>query len=105
MDMVDRIEFIKSMEESNITHSDILCKFFDQYMILYNLIENVDDIKFISYDEKSVTFQLNFSKADTMNTFIEKLRSQTMIMIYEKCYSISFSNITDNSLFVSISIM
>ena len=102
---MDRVEFIKSMEEANVTHSDILCKFFDQYMILYNLIENVDDIKFISCDEKSVTFQLCFSENDILNTFIEKLKAQTMIMIYEKCYGVSFSNITDNSLFVSITLM
>jgi hypothetical protein len=102
---VDRVEFIKSMEEANITHSDILCKFFDQYMILYNLIENVDDIKFINSDDKSVTFQLNFSKSDILNSFIDKIKTQSMIMIYEKTYSVNYTNITENSLYVSITLM
>lgn len=102
---MDRVEFIKSIEDSNISHADILCKFFDQYMILYNLMENVDDIKLISSDDKSVTFQLYFSKSDILNTLIEKLKSQSMIMIYDKNYMLSYSNITESSLYVSITLM
>lgn len=102
---MDRVEFIKSMEEANITHSDILCKFFDQYMILYNLIENVDDIKIINHDDKSVTFQLNFSKSDILNSFVDKIKMQSMIMIYDKTYSVNYTNITENSLYVSITLM
>lgn len=102
---MDRVEFIKSIEDSNIDNADILTKFFDQYMILYNLIEHVDNIKLLNSNETSVAFQLYFSDINILNMIIEKIKSQSMILIYDKCYNIACSNITDNTFDITITLM
>ena len=102
---MDRVEFIKSIEDANISHADILTKFFDQYMILYDLIEHIDDIKFIDSDSTSTKFQLYFGNPNILNTLVERLKTQTMIMIYQKCYGIYYSDITSNTVNITITLM
>lgn len=102
---MDRVEFIKSIENSDIDNADLLSKFFDQCMILYNLIEHVDNIKILNLNETSVSFQLYFSDTDILNSIIERLKTQSMILIYDKCYSIAYSNITNNTFDIMITLM
>ena len=102
---MDRVEFIRQIEESNITHADILSKFFDQYMILYDLIEKIDQIIFINSDNNSVTVQLFCSDEDIIRTTVERIKYSTTVIIYEKCFNISYSNITKNTVDITISLM
>ena len=102
---MDRIEFIKSIENSNMENSDILTKFFDQYMILYNLIEHVDNIKLLGSNETMISFQLYFSDINVLNSIIEKIKVQNMVLIYDKCYNIACSNVTENTFDITISLM
>lgn len=100
---MNRVEFIQSIKDLN--NETLLTNFFDQYMILYDLIEKVDDIKVIQSDQVSVSFQLYFTDAYKLQSIVEKLKSQSMLMMYEKYYSISYSDITDSTINIKISLM
>lgn len=102
---MDRVEFIKSIKDPNGNKENLLVNFFDHYMILYDLIEKVDDIEVTNSDNTSVSFQLYYSNTETMNKLIEKLKAQSMLMIFEKYYNISYSDITDNTVNITISLM
>lgn len=102
---MDRVEFIRHIEESNISHADILTRFFDQYMVLYNLIEKIDKILFINSDNNSVTFQLYCADSDIWKPIIDRINYQSMVMIYEKCFTISYANITANTIDINITLM
>ena len=102
---MDRVEFIRQIEESNITHAEILSKFFDQYMVLYNLIEKIDKVIFISSDNNSVTFQLFCQNEDIIKTTADRIQHKSMVIIYEKCFSVIYSNITNCSIDITITLM
>ena len=102
---MDRVAFINYIEESNISHADVLTKFFDQYMVLYNLIEKIDKISFINSDNNSVTFQLYCTDSDIWNPIIDRINYQSMVVIYDKCFNVSYANITMNTIDINISLM
>ena len=102
---MDRVQFMRCIEESNVTHADILSKFFDQYMILYNLIEKIDRIIFLSSDNNNVVFQLCCSDEKVLPPIIDRIQSQSMVMIYNKTFTVQYSNITANTIDISITLM
>lgn len=102
---MNRVEFFQSIKNNITGTGDIITLFFDQYMILYDLIDNVDDICVLGVDESSISFQLYFENKNTINTIVEKIKMQSVFIMYEKCYSISYSNITDNGIDIKISLM
>ena len=102
---MDRVEFINSIKDPNGNKENLLLNFFDHYMILYELIEKVDDIEVVNSDNTSVSFQLKFSDPMILNKTVEKLKTQSMLMIFEKYYNISYSDITENSVNITISLM
>ena len=103
---MDRVEFINSIKDPNGGNKEnLLLNFFDHYMILYELIERVDDIEVINSDSSSVSFKLKFSDPKILNRTVEKLKTQSMLMIFEKYYNISYSDITENTVNITISLM
>lgn len=98
---MDRIQFLQSIK--NIELSDIIASFFDQYMLIYNLIDKVNDIEVISKNENAISFQLNYTDPQDIQRLKEKLSSTSSLVIYESMYGISSITPTDSSIIISIS--
>ena len=74
-------------------------------MVLYNLIEKIDKILFINSDNNSVIFQLYCADSDIWKSIIDRINYQSMVMIYDKCFNVSYSNITENTIDINITLM
>lgn len=94
---MDRIQFIQSIEYEDFEKS--IVRFFDENMLLYNLVGGYVDIKCITgnVNEKHITFDLSFNTSEDMDKMYLFLDQNKVITIYESEYEIT-SNKTDNNI-------
>lgn len=102
---MDRLEFVHllSNRSNNIEAKDIIVNFFDQYMIMYDLLNGVDDIFIVSTDNFNISFQMLFNDADDAESLVNYLSNIGIIKVYESVYSINCNRINEYTVIVSIS--
>lgn len=102
---MDRLEFVHllSSRSNNIEAKDIIVNFFDQYMIMYDLLNNVDDIFIVSTDNFNISFQILFNDADDTETLVKHLSNISIVKVHESMYSIKCNRINEYTIIVSIS--
>ncbi len=102
---MDRVEFLHSINCANgvNSHLDLIMSFFDQYMLLYNIIDNITGTSIISSDEHHIGFNVEYMDgASTQNTF-QIITNNPVVELYQSIYSISVLVIDDRSLNITIS--
>lgn len=102
---MNRLEFAQllSSKSPNLETKDIIINFFDQYMFMYDFLDNVDDIFIINTDENNISFQLLFNDADDAECTLNKLNGIYTINIYENNYRISCGCLNEYTIIVTIS--
>ena len=100
---MDRIEFLQSINymEGTSIH-DILLSFFDQYMLLYNLVEDVQNVSIIDTDGFNIIFQVTYSNTDTANRVVKRIMENPAIHIYESIYAINVEVVNNTTINISI---
>lgn len=99
---MDRLEFLNCIKyECDTVLTDILCNFFDQYMLLYNLLDTVDNVSVISTFEKGIVFKIDYIDKESAEKLFEKLLMFPYVDIYEKRYIIN-SSLDNNSVTINI---
>jgi hypothetical protein len=83
--------------------ADIVVHFFDQYMLLYNLIDTVNDISIVNSSNSAISFQLDYSDTDSVQKLNEKLKLSPYISIYESNYAVSYVVMSPVSIIITIS--
>jgi len=102
---MDRLEFVHllSSRSNNIEVKDIIINFFDQYMIMYDMLNGVDDIFIANADNFNISFQMIFNDTDDVEELINHLASIPVVKVYESVYSITCNRINEYTVIVSIS--
>lgn len=102
---MDRLEFVRRLSDrsNNIEAKDIIINFFDQYMIMYDLLNGVDDIFIVNADNFNISFQMLFNDADDAESLITDLSSINVVKVYDSVYSIGCNKINEYTVIVSIS--
>jgi cell fate (sporulation/competence/biofilm development) regulator YlbF (YheA/YmcA/DUF963 family) len=100
---MDRLEFLQSIKRNNMELADIVVHFFDQYMLLYNLIDTVNDISIVNSSNSAISFQLDYSDTDSVQKLNEKLKLSPYISIYESNYAVSYVVMSPVSIIITIS--
>lgn len=99
---MDREQFLHSIKSDNLVVKDIVVNFFDQYMLLYDLVDTVKDTTIISSNESSISFQLDFSNNESVNTLCKKIEACPIVTIFGSFFNISYSNKTTQSVIINI---
>ena len=99
---MDREQFLHSIKSDNLEAKDIVVNFFDQYMLLYDLVDTVKDTTIISSNESSILFQLDFSNNESVNTLCGKIDASPIVNIFSSLFNISYSNKTTQSVIINI---
>lgn len=94
---MNREQFLHSIKSSDIESSDIVINFFDQYMLLYDLIDNVNNVSIISSDKSNISFRLDFDDEQSNITMRNKLINLQYVTIFESFYNIFFEVISNTS--------
>ncbi len=103
---MDRIEFLNSIKYNTDLNQEvinILIGFFDQYMVLYNLIENVINISMIGTTNNSINFLLTYSDTDSASKALNKINSINIFNAYNKVFYIQAQSHDKKSNIITIS--
>lgn len=97
MEKINRIDFLKNISNNNI--KELMCKYFDQNMALYNLIYNNNAVDDVSCEiiENNVSFTIKTSKNLDKEANILGVKNSDIITCYGKNYSIQL-NILKNKI-------
>ena len=88
---MDREQFLHSIKSDNLEAKDIVVNFFDQYMLLYDLIDTVKDTTIINSNKSSISFQLDFSNDESVIKLCEKIEAYPVVTIFNSVFNISYS--------------
>ena len=70
---MDRIQFVNSISHNEKQLSEFIPKYIDQYMILYELVDRKDKVKYLSDNNiNQITFQI-LSTPDSISELTRKL--------------------------------
>jgi len=102
---MDRIEFLNSIKytEANDKVIDILMGFFDQYMVLYNLIDNVSGISVIGYNDNCINFLIEYFDKDSAAIALNKLSTSNTFYLYNRVFYIQAQSNNKKSNIITIS--
>ena len=93
---MDRVEFIHSIGYTEGTDSvNLLMSFFNQYMLLYNLIDDID---------KSIEFFVDYKTATAAKRNINQIASQGIVNIYNSTCFVNVSPVSEKSVNILLSI-
>jgi len=105
---MDRMEFLRLIgyENCETNAADIICEFFDQYMLLYDLVDTVTNVSIMASskvaDNRYITFKLEYNDISSSSALAHKLSNITSAVIYGTTYNV-FTSVTDNVVIVTIS--
>lgn len=99
-----RIEFVKAINFNDNDYVACAVKFFDQNMLLYNLIGSCDCVN-IEGDTSSpniISFDIKFKSVKDLNNMIEIVNIHQVFPMYGKLFSLTTTNLGETTLRVSL---
>ena len=99
---MNRVDFLHIIH-SDYDFGDILVNLFDQYILLYNLLDTVEDISIVARTNNSVSFSLTYQDINSIKTLTTRLYQFATINMYQTNYMVSFVSPNSNSIIITIS--
>lgn len=97
---MDREQFLHSIKSSDMEVSDIVVNFFDQYMLLFDLVDSVISTSIISSDKSTISFQLDLADEESVTTLRNKLANIPAATIFDSFYNIFFEVVSKESIVI-----
>ena len=97
---MNRIEFLNSIVRDNNT--DMIVEFFDQHMLLYDLLDTVKYISVVDSSHMRISFQLDYEDDTAVPALTQKLSGIGNVIIYNKLMCVSYSEISSRSIIITI---
>lgn len=102
--MEDRSQFLLSMNyPEGIATEDIITYFFDQYMLLYNLVGNVKRKTLLNSSITCVSFEVEFFDENSVSIINNAILNNPTVVIYESTYVLGCNPIENNVVVITIS--
>ena len=100
---MDRIEFFHSInytEESEATN--LLISFFDQYMLLYNLIDNIRSVSYEKSYLNQIQFIIDYISSKDAENNLQIINTYNIVNIYGSICCVTATQTSDTSIKLSI---
>lgn len=94
---MDRVEFLNSISyRDDFERSSMLEYFWDQYMALYTLVDNIEHCEVTAHAGNSgVIFTLRYIDSNNVDKLASMIEMQSNMLVYDKWYLVSYSRPTD----------
>lgn len=100
---MDRIEFIHSISYTEEAETvNLLMSYFNQYMLLYNLIDDILKITYESSYANSIEFLVDYKSQESAKKNISEIMAHNPVNIYNKICHINIIPLSDSSIRIQL---
>ena len=100
---MDRVQFLNSISYKDESEKCSMVEvFWDQYMLLYNLVDSIEHCEKIAESPSSITFSLVYSNLEMINTIKSIISISPVLDMYESRFQISYFVPVDNTINIQI---
>ena len=99
---MDRIEFSNRINLQGDNFALMILQFFNQEMLLYNMVDTIDDITVINNDTTNISFKLSYKNPAYINALINKIIASPQMIIYDRKYSVSYNVLSNKDIEINI---
>jgi hypothetical protein len=100
--MIDRVNFLESVQ--GIQYPEMLVQFFDQLILLKQLVEDQGSISVMESGANSISFSVNFKNKDCRDMALNAINGLGgRMIIYQKPISVACKPLTDSELIIYLS--
>ena len=100
---MDRVEFIHSISYAEGTETvNLLMSFFNQYMLLYNLIDDISKITYESSYANSIEFLVDYKSQEAARKNISEIMAHNPVSIYNTICHINITSLSDSSIRIQL---
>lgn len=101
---MDRAEFLRSINfPEGTTSEDIVTYFFDQYMLLYNLVGNVKRTSLVNPNLNHISFEIEFFTKESVDDIINVIVNNPTVVIFESTFIVTCTPSGNNTVIITIS--
>ena len=101
---MDRIEFIHSIGYTEGTDTvNLLISFFDQYMLLFNLIEDINSVSYEQSYMNNISFILEYISEAAAQKNINTIIENRVVGLYGGLYVVNVEKVSATSIRIIIS--
>lgn len=95
---MDRVEFLKKIDQQGKDFPSTLIAFFDQFMALYSLVGGYNINVVNNTDEDKVKFTVSFDESDKINQLEQIIAHNNTISLYGRVFNIFFKRVSDKDI-------
>lgn len=99
---MDRIEFLHSINMQDSSIIDFVVNFFDQYMLLYDLVDCVCKPTVLEYSTTHILFNLVYNDKHSASLLADKVNASSMMPMYGHMYNVTCNLIDTTSININI---
>ncbi len=100
---MDRVEFIHSISYAEGTETvNLLMSFFNQYMLLYNLIDDISKITYESSYANSIEFLVDYKSQEAARKNISEIMAHNPVSIYNTICHVNITPLSDSSIRIQL---
>ena len=100
---MDRIDFINSINHNGRSVIDLVSNYFDQNMLLYDLVEIDDKISVIEDSTNKISFQVDNNNPNSILDLTNKISRSNTVVLYARPIYMNYSKISDSSIIITMS--
>jgi len=90
---MDRVSFIESV--SGIQYPELIVNFFDQFMVLHQIVQDSGSVSVIKNTESSILFLVEFKDHNYMKQALSGIQATSYFTIYGRQIKASIEILTD----------
>lgn len=90
---MDRVSFLESV--SGIQYPQLIIQFFDQFIVLKEIVEDAGQVSVIKNTKNSILFLVEFSSAEKQNEALSRIPSSSFFTVYGKQIKVNIDVLTD----------
>lgn len=99
---MDRLEFFRSINPNQTPIVDLLSIYFDQFMILYDLIDSESKIEIVNGTNTDVSFKIENNDPNVINALSNNLQSVSILQKYEKMFRVTTEAVSHRSIVITM---
>lgn len=100
--MIDRISFLHSINPGSLSTADLVVRYLDQFMLLYDLVDEQDNVSVIDNSTNYISYQIQNQDPNYIRALGDQLMNMQPVQLYANPLITKVNNQDSQSLNITI---